>query len=202
MDYIYDIVLNFQERYYDFYEWNLNDKLINFKKIPIYKIKTKDYINIKNNDIIIDRKSLSKNNRIFLLTNGIEVMGILLNNQGKVLKRSSLIFEENDEIIEDQKEIKLIDIKYHINNLNKTNYQSRINIEKYNYVSKYLKNLYKKQDIYLLKYLYYLIFTKEESNMKKIKKELSTLIDKDIKRVYLGIEKFNQELKKLPIRKF
>ena len=202
MDYIYDIVLNFQERYYDFYEWNLNDKLINFKKIPIYKIKTKDYINIKNNDIIIDRKSLSKNNRIFLLTNGIEVMGILLNTKGKVLKRSSLIFEENDEIIEDEKEIKLIDIKYHINNLNKTNHKSRIDIEKYNYVSKYLKDLYKSKDIYLLKYLYYLIFTKEESNPKKIKKELSTLIDKDIKRVYLGIEKFNQELKKLPIRKF
>ena len=105
MDYIYDIVLNFQDKYYDFYEWNSHDQIVNFKKLPIYKITTKDYINIKHNDILIERKTLPKNNRIFLLTNGIEVMGILIATDGKVLKKSSLLFEENDEILEDKTEI-------------------------------------------------------------------------------------------------
>ena len=35
MDYIYDIVLNFHENYYEFYEWKSSDKIINVKKITI-----------------------------------------------------------------------------------------------------------------------------------------------------------------------
>ena len=31
MNYIYDIVLNFHESYYEFYEWKSTDKIINFK---------------------------------------------------------------------------------------------------------------------------------------------------------------------------
>ena len=36
MDYIYDIVLNFQNDYYDFYEWKQSNKIINVKKIIIF----------------------------------------------------------------------------------------------------------------------------------------------------------------------
>ncbi len=32
MEYVYDIVLNFRDKYYDFYEWNKKDKIINIKK--------------------------------------------------------------------------------------------------------------------------------------------------------------------------
>ena len=32
MDYVYDIVLNFQKEYYEFYEWKSSDKIINIKK--------------------------------------------------------------------------------------------------------------------------------------------------------------------------
>ena len=38
MEYIYDIVLNFNDCYYEFYEWNSKDKIINVKKIPVYRI--------------------------------------------------------------------------------------------------------------------------------------------------------------------
>ena len=31
MEYIYDIVLNFNDCYYEFYEWNNKDKIINVK---------------------------------------------------------------------------------------------------------------------------------------------------------------------------
>ena len=33
MEYIYDIVLNFQDNYYDFYEWQKKDKIIPIKVI-------------------------------------------------------------------------------------------------------------------------------------------------------------------------
>ena len=43
MNYIYDIVLNFNKLYYDFYEWKESDNLLNFRKIPLFKIDDKDY---------------------------------------------------------------------------------------------------------------------------------------------------------------
>ena len=58
MDYIYDIVLNFQNNYYDFYEWKSSDKVINVKKILVYKINNQDYLNLKYNDVILDTKLL------------------------------------------------------------------------------------------------------------------------------------------------
>ena len=112
MDYIYDIVLNFQDKYYEFYEWYPQDRIINVKKIPIYKITTKDYLNIKKNLVIIDRKTIPNISKVFLLTNGIEIMGILLDNYGKNIKISSLLFEEADDILKDRDSIKEINIKY------------------------------------------------------------------------------------------
>jgi len=47
MEFIYDILLNFQEEYCDFYEWQINDKVLNIKKIPLYKIGNKDYLILK-----------------------------------------------------------------------------------------------------------------------------------------------------------
>ena len=167
MDYVYDIVLNFHDTYYEFYEWKSTDKIINIKKIPIYKVSTKDYLNIKNNDIIIDSKTLSKTNKMFLITSGFEILGLYLDSNGKVLKKSSLIFEESDDILEDKDLFKNINIKYQIIKTNKITYQSRITKEKSKYIKKYLKSLDKTKDEYILKYIYYDIYNliEEDSNI-------------------------------------
>ena len=130
MDYVYDIVLDFQNEYYDFYEWQTNDKIINIKKVPIYKVTNRDYLNIKNHDVTIETISLPKKSTIFLLTSGLEIMGILINKHGQVLKKSSLIFEEADDILTDCDKIKKINIKYHITSKNELTNQSRVNKEK------------------------------------------------------------------------
>ena len=44
MNYIYDIVLNFNKELYEFFEWKDDDNLINIRKIPLIKI---------NDDIIL-----------------------------------------------------------------------------------------------------------------------------------------------------
>ena len=51
MNYIYDIILNFQKEYYDFYEWNNNDHIYHMRKIPIIKVNNKQLLDIKNNTI-------------------------------------------------------------------------------------------------------------------------------------------------------
>ena len=35
MNYIYDILINFNENLYDFYDWNLNDQIDHIRKIPV-----------------------------------------------------------------------------------------------------------------------------------------------------------------------
>lgn len=196
MDYIYDIVLNFHNDYYEFYEWNSSDKLINVKKIPIYKIETKDYLNIKNNNVIINRNSLSKNNKMFLLTNGIEVMGIIVDNIGKVIKKSSLIFEEADEILEDKDMIIKINIKYKINKYKTNELVSRVVKEKKDYVYMNLNNFNKDQDEYLLKYLYYDIYNKDENSIDKIYQQLLDLSREDINKIYDSLVRVSLELKR------
>ena len=54
---IYDIVLNFNKEFLDFFEWDKHDILIHVRKIPIFKIKNN--INLKN-----VKKIVNINNKI------------------------------------------------------------------------------------------------------------------------------------------
>ena len=60
MNYIYDILLNFQNEYYDFFEWNTNDQITHIKKIPIIKVSNEggNYYEYDN-----DKKRISKKSR-------------------------------------------------------------------------------------------------------------------------------------------
>ena len=196
MDYIYDIVLNFQKEYYDFYEWSSKDKIINIRKVPIYKINNKDYLNIKLHYTKIELSTLPKQSKIFLLTNNLEVMGILIDNNGKVIKKSSLLFEEADDILEDRDEIKKIELKYQIIKKNNPHLISRIKKEKTSYIDCYLKKLDKQKDEYLIKYLYFEVYNTEENNIDIAYNKLLALSKKDIEKIYECINKVNLELKK------
>ena len=195
MDYIYDIVLNFQNNYYEFYEWKTSDKIINVKKILVYKVNNKNYLNLKYNDIILDTKILPKQNKMFLITNGVEVMGILLDNNGKLIKRSSLLIDESDEVLEDKETLKPFPLKYKKNNLKPHISLERIKEEKYQFIQNYFSNININKDEYLLKYLYYDIYNKEENNIKKVYKNLIDLITNDINKIYNSIKKVNIEIK-------
>lgn len=196
MDYIYDIVLNFQEEYYDFYEWKSTDKIINVNRLPIYKISNESYLTIKNSYTTIDKSSLPKQNKMFLLTNDIEVMALIVDNTGKVLKKSSLLFEESDDILEDKELIKSIDLKYTINKKNKLPSISRLSQEKTTYLSNYLKNIDPAKDEYLLKYIYYELHQQEEPDPKKIYTSLLDLSKTNPTKLYTSIKQVNLELKR------
>ena len=196
MDYIYDIILNFQNKYYDFYEWKPKDKLINVKKILVYKTNNEDYLNLKYNDVIIDICYFPKQTKMFLLTNGEEVMGLLLDQNGKIVKKSSLLFEEADEIIEEKELFKTIKIHYKKNNFNPHISTSRIEEEKKLFLEKFLSQINISEDEYLLKYIYYDIYLKEEHNVEKIYEQLQMLINTNINNLYNSIKKISIELKK------
>lgn len=177
MNYIYDIVLNFHENYYQIYEWQKKDKIKNITKIPIYRVSDEDIINLKNNIIRIDTTFLEKikednkkyKNIICLVSNTKLAIGLLFDSKGRLLKRSSLIYEEEDEVNKLCKKIKITKIKYIENKKQIQKETLRIEIERKNIILEYINKL---EDIEILKYLYYEYFNKESLNKKIIKESL------------------------------
>lgn len=196
MDYIYDIVLNFQNNYYDFYEWKPQDKVINIKKIPVYMVNNQDYLNLKYNEVILDIKGFPKFSKMFLVTNGLEVMGLLLDFGGKIIKRSSLLFDDADEVLEEKETFKALPLKYKRNISKEHPQESRIETEKIIFLKKYFSKIDLSKDEYLLKYIYYDIYKKEENNINKVHQELHNLINSNINKIYNSIKKVSIELKK------
>ena len=196
MDYIYDIILNFQDNYYEFYEWQVQDKIINVKKIIIYKINNEDYLNLKYNEVIIDKGDFPNQTKMLLVTNGEEVMGLLLDPNGKVLKRSSLLIDESEEILEEKDIIKNIKINYLNNKYKERISRSRIECEKIKFINEFFNKINILTDEYLLKYIYYDIYQKEENNTVKIYNNLKSMVNTNINKIYKSIKRIDLELKK------
>ena len=180
MNYIYDIILNFNEEFYDFYEWNNNDNVINVRKIPVLKVDENTYVSLRNNKIQVSMEtidSLKKNfslynekiegNIICLITNGMSAFGVMFNNNGYLIKRSSMLFDEEEEVIDESENIKEVKIDFIKNEKQKSNNISRIVKEKQKFIKDYISSL---DDELTLKYIYYDYFEKEENknNIKEI----------------------------------
>ena len=177
MNYIYDIILNFNRFYYDFYEWKISYNIININTIKLLKVNDKDYLDIKKNNIIFDN-SIFKNkltkynsNYIFLVTNEEEAMGIMINDKGKLIGRSSLIFEEEEEVIEVSYSLGVTNIIYKKNEKKKSKIISRIERTKLAVLNNFIKKLDINNDKDILRYLYFDCFEKEAEyniNIKEI----------------------------------
>ncbi len=180
MNYIYDIILNFNEEFYDFYEWNNNDNVINVRKIPVLKVDENTYVSLRNNKVQVSMEtidSLKKNfslynekiegNIICLITNGMSAFGVMFNNNGYLIKRSSMLFDEEEEVIDESENIKEVKIDFIKNEKQKSNNISRIVKEKQKFIKDYISSL---DDELTLKYIYYDYFEKEENknNIKEI----------------------------------
>ena len=172
MNYIYDILLNFNEKYYDFYEWD--EHITHIKKIPLIKISDDDMNIIFNNKVRIN--TLNVNTCIIYCSEF--VMAIKLNKNGIVIERSSLLFEDSDEVLNENKNIKKLDI-----DILKPIKHSLITKEDYElkkYVIKEIeKNINNKNYNFLL-YIYYECFNIKEININKVINELKRIIKEDI----------------------
>lgn len=183
MNYIYDIVLNFQDKYYQFFEWNKNDKIKNISKIPIYRVTDKDILSLKYNQVklaesfINPLKEENKKRKLLmcLVSNTTISLGILLSQDGTLLKRSSLIFDEEDEVNDFSNTLPITQLDYVKNIKIVPEEKLRIEIEKKDILVKYITNT---EDILTLKYLYYEYFEKECEQSDTIKKTLLKEIEK------------------------
>lgn len=180
MNYIYDVLTNFQDNYYDFFEWEKKDPLNHFKKIPIIKINKEDYNNILKNKIQINEELLKKiknkaeffnnknnnDNYYLLITNGSDIQGIEFDKSGNSIKKSSLLVDEELDILNTIKRIENKTINYKIIEKIKPIFKTRNDIKKQSLLISKLNELSIIKDINKINYLYYECFNKHENNPK------------------------------------
>lgn len=181
MNYIYDIVLNFNKEYYNFFEWNKRDNIVNVKKIPLFLVnndtfKIFKYDNIKVSDnfinLIKDKTytySRTKIGNASLISNGKEVIGVLFNDNGELIKKSSLLLDEEDEVLNECINNTIYNIEIVNIKKNRVSLINRSQREKKNFLIKYIN---KENNLTNLKYLYYDYFEQEDDNFINIKKSL------------------------------
>lgn len=169
---VYDIVLNLLDsnRVYESFEWRDNNNVEHIKKIPMVRVSTNTLDDIINSTFTIEKeflKDIYKKSEVYnadvteiidygiLFTDNFKVIAVEFNKEGKSLFKSSLLLDEEEEILELSNDIKLMDLKYKILKKNKqTNYLTREEEFKKKYLLKELKNTYKNKKHEKINYLY------------------------------------------------
>ena len=190
MNYIYDILLNFKKEFFEFYEWNLNDDIINIRKIPVFKVRKNQLYDFKNCNLKLNQKFLKsifnkseifkgRNKKSikysFLVGNNDDVLAIYLDDEGKILYKSDLLIDEYEDTLEVMNELDITDIEYETICTNSFDFKTRNEKEKICYI---INHLYKTSED-KLKYLYYEFFDKKEENIDVIKNTIIKKIDND-----------------------
>ena len=184
MNYIYDIYLNFNKNFYDFCEWDKNDKIIHVKSIPLYKVSEECIKNIYKNNFTLSkeefknilRKSITWNKcdkyrNYALFADNNNIIAIEFDNNGNSIKRSSLIVSEELEILESIYKMKEINID--LKNKRKIDYvlKTRKQIDDEFFIKNELLNM----DIKKLQYIFFECFNKKELNKQTIINKLINL---------------------------
>lgn len=206
MNYIYDILLNFQQDFYEFYEWNLNDDIAHIRKIPLYKISSDDLYKIRTGSVRVSTSFLctifnkteiftSRNVKAIpyacLFSDDNTCCAVMFDENGNLLSRSSLLLDEENEVLEVVLKLDIDSIDFEICHEGVMN---NFFTRKEQAIGKYIQNemhkLIQEDDVSKLKYLYYECFDEKEENrdviLSRIQKELSTHFDQ----VYLSIYNF------------
>ena len=165
MIYIYDIILNLtdDDRILEFFEWNEKDNIEHIKKIPLLKVNNTLMNDILNHEIKVDNNFLEsiknytelfdiKKRKIMeyvcLFSDGPKVIASEFASNGKLLYRSSLLLDEEEEIldiVDNMDEQKINYKKLKPRNINFFLTRKELFIK--NYLLKELKSSYKKNNI-------------------------------------------------------
>ena len=215
MIYIYDILLNFNNDFYEFFEWEKNDNVLHIKKIPIFKVKTDLILDILNKKVQIDDfwmtsfldkcevfefKKIKTIKYACLLTDSYRVIGVLLNDLGNVVKVSDLLLDEALDAIDISTRCELRKITYNIVGT-KRNYSflTRNEIKIRKYLLNEIKNAYKEKDTKKLEYLYFEFFNKNLADLDKIYTDfyesLNGIITLEHRKLYELLKLSNQKSK-------
>lgn len=194
MNYIYDLTLNFQDKYYEFFEWYKNDKIISIKKIPIICVNDECFLAFKYNDVMVNNNFLEliKDKTLYysnykgslyciLITNNKQTIGIMFDKDGFIIKRSSLLIDEENETLEIAEILKPIKINL-VKNSECKNYNNNLTRKENDdavFLINFINKLIEEKNSELASYIYYDLFENKTDNINEIYNELKKIVYSD-----------------------
>ena len=204
MIYIYDILLNLRQmdEGLEFYEWKEDDLIEHIKKVPLFKVSKTLIEDLFTNKLQLDITILPKiRNKaicyfngetkqipyLVLLSDGRKCFAIELDNKGNTLYKSSLLLDEEEEVIEMTEELVEMPIGYKKTKI-KNNKEQLTRFEKDNqkFLLRELEKI--KDNKEEINYLYEEYF---DNNLTSIEDKFNTLKDN----IYKGSSNYIKELK-------
>lgn len=205
MNYIYDILINFQSNLYDIYEWNKNDDIYHIRKIPMFRVTTKALKDLCHYEIEISNEMLTKiynrtelfqRNKVtslaycFLATDLNEVVSFQFNSNGSIIGYSKLLLEEEAEVLEYARGLGIVPLTYKVLKPKEDiSLQTREEVKIRKFIVKELKQMIKKQDDDKLFYLYLECFG-EKPNLSNIATDIFDKLEQQWDKVYLKLYQF------------
>lgn len=192
MNYYYDIVLNFLENNYMFYEWDELDDIEYIKKIPLFQVSSQVFKDFYSNNIMVDgdflkcieNKTIKRDGNLkfaCILADKNNAFAYEFDEDGNIITRSSLVLIDELNLLDYLYTIPIKDINYKIRGklITKNSIREVDKIKKI--INMEIDKLYKENCIDKLNFLYLEWFNKKEmdiniiyNNMKnKLKKEIS-----------------------------
>ncbi len=196
MVYIYDILLNFNNDFLEFYEWDKNDNILHIKKMPMLKVDSKlieDVLSKKvqfddpfimeilNKTEVFDNKKIKTIKYACILTDTYRTIGVLLTDDYIVAKVSDLLLDENEDALDISRRIGFRNLAYNIIGVKKNySFLTRNEVKIKKYLIREIKLAYKEQDKIKLSYLYFELFNKNVTDIEKIFEDLMLSLNEEI----------------------
>lgn len=162
----------------------------------LIKISSEDYNNFLNNKIKINddflfsifnkceyfnNKSVISIPYVILLTDSYRACSVMFNMDGNIIKYSSLLLDEEEDILEVSDKLATIKLDYEVKgNRRNDDFLTRKEICLLRYIKKDLTYCYQKKNIDKLKYLYYEYFNKECDDIDQIYNDLMKELSQEV----------------------
>ena len=177
MDYYYDILLNFQEEYCMFYEWDQEDVMDVIKKIPLFHVDSKVLKDLLTKIVVVNKSFLQsienktklKNNEFLQYTcvfsDAKNSLAVEFDQDGKIINRSSLILDDELNINEFMYNISLMKLEYMTIGKEKILKETRQEVKIKKLIYTEIVDVYQKKEFSKLKYIYLEWFKVLEENV-------------------------------------
>ena len=129
MNYVYDILSNFNQELYDFYDWDKNDNFTHLRKVPSFRVSKEVLVDlmfkkvkIKGNllKLIKDKTQMFAKEGVdvieycFIVSDSVNSLGVILDEDGVIYKRSKFLVSEELEINKCLKTSKIYNVEYNL----------------------------------------------------------------------------------------
>ena len=197
---INNILLNFDEVAYPFYEWKREDNIQKWKKVPVIKVSKENLKEIWMYRIQLDKNQLpkeKKKNSVIIFTTRQDNIAIEFNQEGKELFRSHLTLKEDLNLCELACYMKEEKISYQKLEKIEQPKEMRRTIQDKKIIQTELKTLEASNNKEKLSYLYYEWFLENEEDpqriLKRCRQDLEKASDQKIHDLSLIIQKTYKE---------